>query len=56
MINAPTVLQGFLIFFIALASWCARTGGRRPFSEGATAPCLLMVAHQLASASEVTSL
>ena len=22
----------------ALASWCARTGGRRPFSEGATAP------------------
>ena len=23
---------------LALASWCARTGGRRPFSEGATAP------------------
>jgi hypothetical protein len=24
--------------FPAPASWCARTGGRRPFSEGATAP------------------
>src|SRR5208337_3950181 len=23
---------------LALASWCARTGGRRPLSEGATAP------------------
>ena len=43
--------------FLALASWCARTSGRQPFSEGATIPvCSLpMVAHQLASASEVTS-
>jgi hypothetical protein len=24
--------------FLALASWCARTGCRRPFSDGATAP------------------
>src|SRR5271157_95447 len=24
--------------FWALASWCARTGGRRPFSEGASVP------------------
>ncbi len=25
-------------FCLALVSWCARTGGRRPFWEGATAP------------------
>src|SRR5208283_1813716 len=43
------------VFCLALASWCARTGGRRPFFGGRNRPSLLMVAHQLASASEVTS-
>ena len=45
---------GQIKLFWALASWCARTGGRRPFAE-ANRPGLLMVAHQLASTCEVTS-
>src|SRR5271157_2340343 len=32
------VTSGYPKHRLALASWCARTGGRRPFSEGATAP------------------
>src|SRR5271165_4202060 len=37
-VTEPGDRFGQIKLFWALASWCARTGGRRPFSEGATVP------------------